>query len=130
VQAHNNLANVLERTGRHAEAIEHYEEALRIDPDFMDAHFNLALALEQAGRLPEAIGHYEQAAKLKPDSINARDRLAMAYADAGRFDEAVATAEAALALARSTDQTAAAEGIEARLALYRDRRPLPAATNR
>jgi arylsulfatase A-like enzyme/Flp pilus assembly protein TadD len=130
VQAHNNLANVLERTGRHAEAIEHYEEALRIDPDFMDAHFNMALALEQAGRLPEAIGHYEQAAKLKPDSINARDRLAMAYADAGRFDEAVSTAEAALALARSTDQTAAAEGIEARLALYRDRRPLPAATNR
>jgi len=130
VQAHNNLANVLERTGRHAEAIEHYEQALRIQPDFMDAHFNLGLALEQAGKLSEAIAHYEQAVKLKPDSVNALDTLARAYADAGRFDEAVSAAQAALGLARAANQPAIAEGIEVRLALYRDRRPLPPATVR
>jgi tetratricopeptide (TPR) repeat protein len=130
VQAHNNLGNVLERTGRHAQAIEHYEQALRVQPDFMDAHFNMALALEQAGQLKEAIGHFEQAVKLKPDSINALDRLAMAYADARRFDDAVLTAEAALELARSTDQPTLAGDIEARLALYRNRQPLPAATGR
>jgi arylsulfatase A-like enzyme/Tfp pilus assembly protein PilF len=130
VQTHNNLGNVLERTGRHAQAIEHYEQALRIQPDFMDAHFNLALALEAAGQLDEAIGHFEQAAKLKPDSINALDRLAMAYADARRFDDAISTAQAAVELARSTDQTTVAEAIEARLALYRNHQPLPAATDR
>ena len=62
--------------GKAPEAIEHYEQALRIRPDFAEAHYNLGVALERVGRPQEAIGHYEQALRIKPDYAEARNSLA------------------------------------------------------
>jgi len=54
--------------GRLAEAIAHYEAALRLQPDLAEAHYNLGMALAQIpGRLPDAIAHCEAAVRLKPD---------------------------------------------------------------
>ena len=39
------------RLNRLPEAIGHYEQALRIKPDYAEAHDNLAIALEQVGRV-------------------------------------------------------------------------------
>jgi Flp pilus assembly protein TadD len=47
------------------------------------------------------------------------DTLAAAYAEAGNFSEAVATAERALGLAETTAKAKLAEGLRARLTLYR-----------
>jgi tetratricopeptide (TPR) repeat protein len=58
------------------EAIQHYEQAVRINPDSVDAHYNLGVALEQLGRVPEAIKHYEQALRLSPNRVEAQNRLA------------------------------------------------------
>jgi tetratricopeptide (TPR) repeat protein len=66
----------LGQLGKVREAIAHYEEALRIDPDLVEAHYNLGVALEKAGRVPEAMQHYQQALKLRPDITAARDALA------------------------------------------------------
>jgi tetratricopeptide (TPR) repeat protein len=74
------LGNALLRTGNAQEAIGHYEQALRITPDFAEAHFNLGLALEKVGRVQEAIGHYEQALRIKPDFVQAQNALARARA--------------------------------------------------
>jgi tetratricopeptide (TPR) repeat protein len=52
-------------SGRIPEAIEHYQQALRIKPDYAEAHYNLGVALGQAGRIPEAIGHLEQALRIR-----------------------------------------------------------------
>jgi len=43
--AHNNLGVLLERRGRLDEAIRHYSEALRLDPDYAKARNNLERAL-------------------------------------------------------------------------------------
>ena len=59
------------------EAIGHYEQALRIKPDYAEAHNNLGIALVQAGRMQEAIGHYEQALRIKPDYAEAHYNLGM-----------------------------------------------------
>ena len=70
----------MEQTGRVQEAIQHYEQALRINPDYAVAHYNLGVALEQAGRMPEAIQHYEQALRIKPDFVEAQNAVARARA--------------------------------------------------
>ena len=64
------------RTGNTPAAIAHYEQALRIQPDFAQAHYYLGIALEQTGKFREAAGHYEQALRIKPDYAAARNALA------------------------------------------------------
>ncbi|MCP3951602.1 MAG: tetratricopeptide repeat protein [Desulfobacterales bacterium] len=48
--AHNNLGSVLARQGRFAEAVGHFREALKIDPDYKEARKNL----ERAERLQKS----------------------------------------------------------------------------
>src|SRR5215472_8553526 len=48
------LAHLLALSGRHAEALERCDEALRLDPSSAIAHTNRALSLEALGRLEEA----------------------------------------------------------------------------
>jgi tetratricopeptide (TPR) repeat protein len=73
---HNDLGVVVGRAGRIQEAIGHFEEAVRIAPEYDEAHYNLGVALEQAGRTQEAIGHYEQVLRITPGFTEARDALA------------------------------------------------------
>jgi tetratricopeptide (TPR) repeat protein len=58
------------------EAIEHWEEALRLKPDMAAAHYNLGVVSEQTGKIEEAIGHYQQALEIKPDYVEAQNKLA------------------------------------------------------
>jgi tetratricopeptide (TPR) repeat protein len=64
------------RAGNAQEAIGHYEQAIRMAPNFAEAHYNLALALEKTGRVQEAIQHYELALRIRPDFVQAQDALA------------------------------------------------------
>ena len=50
VQAHNNLGIALGIQGRLDEAIDHFQQALAIQPDFEDARRNLALAVAQKAK--------------------------------------------------------------------------------
>jgi tetratricopeptide (TPR) repeat protein len=74
--AHTNLGNVLQNSGRFAEAEEQYDQALRIKPDYAMAHNDLAVALIAAGKPDTAIMHLEQALRIKPDLVEAQDNLA------------------------------------------------------
>jgi protein O-mannosyl-transferase len=47
-----------------AQAIEHFQQALRIRPDYAAAHTNWGLALSQQGREHEANEHFEEARRL------------------------------------------------------------------
>jgi tetratricopeptide (TPR) repeat protein len=42
--AHNSVGLALEQAGRGQEAIQHYEQALRIEPDFVQTRINLTRA--------------------------------------------------------------------------------------
>jgi tetratricopeptide (TPR) repeat protein len=100
-RAQDNLGFVLSRLpGRSDEAIAHYEEALRLKPDFVEAHYNLAYALlAKPGRLGDAISHYEAAIRLRPDLAEVHFNLARALeAVPGRSGEAVAQYEEAVRL--------------------------------
>jgi glutathione synthase/RimK-type ligase-like ATP-grasp enzyme len=57
---HVNLANLLLRANRHAEARAHYEAALRIDPDHAQAHQGLGAVLSDLGDRAKARHHFQR----------------------------------------------------------------------
>ena len=56
-------------------ATKHYEKALQINPDFLDAHANYAFTLTMLGKLDKAVFHYKQVLRIDPDNTNAKISL-------------------------------------------------------
>ena len=65
--AHNNVAPSLAEEGKIEEAIDHYNEAIRLDPDYPDAYSNRGNAYATLGQHQQAIEDYNKAIRLKPD---------------------------------------------------------------
>ena len=87
--AHNNLGVVLASRGQAAEAVEHYQQALRSKPDYAEAHSNLGNALASRGQLDQAIEQYHEAMNSDPHYAPAYYNLGLALASSGRLDEAI-----------------------------------------
>ena len=83
------LGCALDQQGKHAEAIRHFDETLRIKPDHLHALANMGLALREEGKAAEAVGFYQRALKLKPDSAKVHWQLGLALADQGKNDDAL-----------------------------------------
>jgi tetratricopeptide (TPR) repeat protein len=75
---------------RWEEAIEHYGQALALEPDYTKARNNLGAALARTGRAEEAIVEYEIVLESAPGHANARFNLANAYLRTGRLEPAIA----------------------------------------
>jgi tetratricopeptide (TPR) repeat protein len=84
--AHINVGSYLEKEGKIDDAISHYREAVRIEPDNGIAHSNLASALENQGQLDEAILHYEKAIATGSEPPEWDFNLGNALAKAGKID--------------------------------------------
>jgi tetratricopeptide (TPR) repeat protein len=88
-RAHYNLGVALGPVERIDEAVEQYDQALRINPDYTEAHYNLGVALGQLGKIDEAIEQYKQALRINPDYAEAHDNLGTALRQLGKIDEAI-----------------------------------------
>jgi tetratricopeptide (TPR) repeat protein len=88
--AHNNLGNVLRDQGRVVEAIEHYQKALDLQPDYAMAHNNLGNALLDQGKVVEAVAHFRKALDIQPAYAEAHNNLGYALINHGEIVEAVA----------------------------------------
>ena len=87
--AHNNLATILMKRGRHEEAISHLEEVIRIAPGYRaEALCNIGKALFELGRLEEAVARYRQALGLREDFPDAHYNLGLALVALRRQAEA------------------------------------------
>jgi Flp pilus assembly protein TadD len=125
---HVQLARVLARLRRYAEAIAHAHQALKLKPDWPEAlnHFAWLLATVPQAELrggPEAIRLAERACELT-SRTNATfiGTLAAAYAETGRFDDAVKAATEAHDVARAGSQAEVANRILHQLELYQARK--------
>ena len=87
--AHNSLGAALAGRGEVDEAIQHYRQALEINPRFAEAHANLGVALAGRGEVDEAIQHYRQALEINPRFAEPQYNLGNALAGLRRIDEAV-----------------------------------------
>jgi tetratricopeptide (TPR) repeat protein len=88
--AHSNLGVALYGQGKLPEAIRHYREALRINPNFAQAHNNLGKALADRGELTSAMMHYREALRIDPAYAEAHNNLGNAFAESGELTSAAA----------------------------------------
>lgn len=75
-KARNKLGLQEVQTGKLASALDHFRDAIAIDPGFADAHNNTALALVELKRLDEAQQHFEQAITHASDRVDFRINFA------------------------------------------------------
>jgi len=88
-RTHNNIGRYFYMHGRLDEAIDRYEESLRLDPDMWVTHFNLGLALVHAGRPAEAIEPFETAVRIGPHFFKIHLNLGIALTKSGRAAESI-----------------------------------------
>ncbi len=86
----------LSSIGLFREALEAYEQALRLDPHFADAYFGKGNAFYFLGRYEEALHAFEQAIHLSPHNAAYHNNKGGALYSLGRYREALAAYEQAL----------------------------------
>jgi tetratricopeptide (TPR) repeat protein len=129
MEGHFNLGLVLDRQGQANQAIDHYRQALEIDPDFYGALNNLAWLLATCSQASvrngaEAVALARRACDLTQERTTVYiGTLAAAYAEAGNFPEAISTAERALRCARLRGQEELATRNAELLEIYRAGKP-------
>jgi tetratricopeptide (TPR) repeat protein len=74
---HDHLGALLDKQGRHEEAVQQWQAALALDPHHAQAHFQLANYYNKRTELSTAAAHYDAGLKAAPTAFAAR----LAYAD-------------------------------------------------
>src|SRR5882724_4711816 len=92
--AYANLGDILYQANRIPEAMDLFNQALRIKPAV--AHYSLGNALIEKGRTSEAMEEYRQALRIDPDYAEAHNNLGNVFFLTGRTSEAIDEFEDAL----------------------------------
>ncbi len=88
--AQESLGSALVYEGKIEEAVGHFSEAIKIDPDVANGYYNMGVALEKLKKPEEAARFYAETIALMPNSERAHKNLGALLARAGRRDEAAA----------------------------------------
>jgi len=79
--------NYLEQ-GKLGKAIEAFKQAVKLDPNFIEAYFELSIVY-YASRLNDAIMTLKKLIELKPDHVEAYLRLGLYYYQLKKYEEAI-----------------------------------------
>jgi tetratricopeptide (TPR) repeat protein len=85
----NNRGVVLYYRGALDAAVEAFQKAVTLEPDYAEAHNNLGLALSKLGRAQEAVEAFQRALKLDPRMGEAYNNLGFLFHTAAQFERAV-----------------------------------------
>jgi tetratricopeptide (TPR) repeat protein len=83
------------QAGDLSRAEQFYRQALRHEPNNVEAHNNLGSVLQSQGRIEEAVAHWEEALAIRPDGVEARVNLGGALVHLDRVPEALVHCEEA-----------------------------------
>jgi tetratricopeptide (TPR) repeat protein len=87
--AHNHLGTALIGRERLDEAIDHFSEALRINPDYTESRNKMGILLVKQGRLEEAATHLSRALEQFPDDAEANNNMGVLLVEQGNLDKAL-----------------------------------------
>jgi protein O-mannosyl-transferase len=93
---YNNLGNALLQKGQVDEALEQFQKALEINPNYAQANYNLGLALFQKGQVDGAVAKHKKAVEINPNYPEAHNNLGNALLQKGQVDEALEQFQKAL----------------------------------
>jgi tetratricopeptide (TPR) repeat protein len=86
---HYNLGVFLQDDNNFDEAVQHYFNALRINPRFSKAHYNLGVIFARQEKTDQAVEHYLKSLEIDPNYVEAHSNLGLELAKQGKFDEAI-----------------------------------------
>ncbi len=86
---HGKLGDSYYELGRYEEALEEYQKALRLRPDFVDILTKIGIALLEQRALEKAIQYFLKAKEANPRYLPASIHLGMAYYRRGDIDLAI-----------------------------------------
>jgi tetratricopeptide (TPR) repeat protein len=79
-------------------AVQNYEKALSIKPDYAKAHYNLGSALHELGKLNDSVKSFENSIALEPENAQAHNNLAILLRELNQLEEAEASCRKAIDL--------------------------------
>ena len=77
-------------------AVEYFEKALAIKPDYTEVNYNLGLTLQELGQLDAAVESYKKALAVNPNYAEAHNNLGVTLKELGQLDSAVECYEKAI----------------------------------
>jgi tetratricopeptide (TPR) repeat protein len=89
---------ILTEAKRYPEAMAKFDEAIALDPTYIDVYLGRGKAFEDQNKLEEALAEYQRAVKLAPKHVSAHMILGNAYRRIGKMPEALRAVEYAVEL--------------------------------
>ena len=86
----------MDKLGRYEEAIDSYDQALSIKPDFQEAWNNRGNELSKLGRYEEAINSYDRALQIDSNEYGIWNNRGIVLGDLGRYEESLTCYDRAL----------------------------------
>ncbi len=84
---HYQMGKLKDANGKHEEAMEEYEQAIKLDSRHANAIFSLAFSYDLYGDETKAIEYYKRCIKLGPVHVSALLNLAVLYEEAGYYEQ-------------------------------------------
>jgi tetratricopeptide (TPR) repeat protein len=85
----NNRGASYRNLNRYNQAIEDYDAAIRLNPEYATAFYNRGIAYDRKGFYGLAIDDFDTAIRLNPDLSDAYNQRGLAYVKDGRYDIAI-----------------------------------------
>ncbi len=92
----NNLGSIFEQQRKLDAAVESYQQALKLKPDYAEAHYNLGNVRKKQGFLEAAVESYQRALELQPNYAQAHNNLGNVFQEQGFLDVALKSYQQAL----------------------------------